>query len=149
MKLQGNYRTVSIMTTVFVLFMVLFAEGVFSQGKIPSGKTPKAELYYFHPTERCPIDQQIEELSRALISKEFSARIKDGSLKFMVINTEDKSQAKLVSRFDINAQALYLVTFPSGKEHKNDLTEFAFSNAQSNPGKFRSQLKQEILNALK
>jgi hypothetical protein len=54
-----------------------------------------------------------------------------------------------VNKFEINAQALYLVTWPEGKEHKNDLTEFAFSTAHNNPGKFKSGLKQELLNALK
>jgi len=54
-----------------------------------------------------------------------------------------------VARFEMNAQALYLVTFLNGKEVKKDLTEFAFSNSQSNPGKFRAGLKEEILRALK
>ena len=49
----------------------------------------------------------------------------------------------------MNSQALYLVTIVKGKEVKKDLTEFAFSNSQSNPAKFKAGLKEEILQALK
>lgn len=109
----------------------------------------KLEIYYFHPNERCPIDQSIEETTIKLMWADFAKEIKDGTIKFQVLNTDDKANVKIVEKFVMNAQALYLVTFVKGKEVKNDLTEFAFSNCQSNPGKFKAGLKAEILQALK
>ena len=106
-------------------------------------------IYYFHPTERCPIDQSIEQNLLKLMQSSFAKEIKDGKIKFQVINTDDKSQAKTVARFDINAQALYIVSRKNGKEIKNDLTRFAFDYGQSNPDRFRSGLKVEIDNSLK
>jgi len=79
----------------------------------------------------------------------FAKEMKEGTIKFQVINTDDKSQAKTVARFEINTQALYVVKRIHGKEIKNDLTQFAFSFGQSNPGRFKSGLKDEIENALK
>ena len=121
---------------------------VYAQNNVHGKGKTKLEVYYFHPTERCPIDQSIEENTRKLMQSDFVKEIKNGTIKFQVINTDDKAKANIVGKFEMNAQALYLVTFANGKEIKNDLTEFAFSCGQSNPAKFRSRLKEEILTAL-
>ncbi|MCX6277486.1 MAG: nitrophenyl compound nitroreductase subunit ArsF family protein [Bacteroidetes bacterium] len=135
---------------LFILMvMVSGTSHVFSQSKPTALKKAKVEVYYFHPGERCPIDQTIEESARKMMQTDFATQIREGILRFQVINTDDKSQAKTVARFEINAQALYIVTFDKAREVKKDLTEFAFSNAQSNPGRFKTGLKQEILDALK
>lgn len=134
------------------MFCCIFLTGtdmLQAQTKPASNGKPKAELYYFHPSERCPIDQSIEEITRKLMQTDFGKQIKEGTLKFQVINTDDPANAKTVNRFIINAQALFLVTFPGGKEKQNDMTEFAFSTAHSNPGKFKSVLKQDVMDALK
>lgn len=137
-------------TSLIVLFLLLFAGflGAFAQVKSPVVK-PRVEVYYFHPVERCPIDQSIEQNLLKLMQSSFAKEVKDGTIQFQVINTDDKSQAKTVARFDINAQALYVVKLQKGKEIKNDLTHFAFDYAQSNPDRFKAGLKVEIENALK
>ena len=138
----------------FLKFLVLLsitttAGFVQAQSKTPEKTRPKIEIYYFHPTERCPIDQAIEENTRKLMQSDFGKNLKDGTIKFQVLNTDDKANAKIVAKFNINAQALYIVKIEKGKEIKNDLTEFAFSYGQNNPGKFKTGLKEESLNALK
>ena len=122
--------------------------GGFSQNK-PAAPKPRVEVYYFHPTERCPIDQSIEENTIKLMNGSFAKEIKNGTIKFQIINTDDKSQAKTVARFDINAQGLFVVKLSNGKEIKNDLTHFAFTYGQSNPQRFKDGLKEEIGKALK
>ena len=134
----------------FILIVLVFATGLangFSQLKSTTLK-PRVEVYYFHPTERCPIDQSIEDKTRRLMQSSFAKEIKNGTIKFQIINTDDKSQAKTVARFDINAQALFVVKLSEGKENKNDLTHFAFSNGLSNPSRFKSGLKDEIEKSL-
>ena len=130
--------------------LILYAglTGGFSQNK-PAAPKPRVEVYYFHPTERCPIDQSIEENTIKLMNGSFAKEIKDGTIKFQIINTDDKSQSKTVARFDINAQGLFVVKLSNDKEIKNDLTRFAFDYGQSNPDRFRSGLKVEIENTLK
>jgi hypothetical protein len=135
----------------FIALILLFSASdvAYTQEKPKDSQAHKVEVYYFHPNERCPIDQSIEENTLKLMYSRFSKEIREGSILFQVINTDDKAQAKTVSRFEINAQALYIVYWSNGKEIKNDLTHFAFSNGLSNPEKFKTGLKDEIESALK
>lgn len=80
---------------------------------------------------------------------DFAGETKQGSVILKVLNTDDKANAGIVAKFEINAQALYLVYYDKGKEIKKDLTEFAFSICQSNPGKFKAGLREEMREALK
>ncbi len=140
------------MKTFFIstLFCLLsFSGGLQAQVKPAVPAVPVLEIYYFHPNERCPIDQSIEENLRKLIQSEYAREVKEGIIRFKVVNTDDKSQAKLVSSFDINAQALWFVKHEKGKEIKTDLTEFAFANGLSNVDKFKVGIRDEITKALK
>ena len=140
------------MKTFFIstLFCLLsFSGGLQAQVKPAVPALPVLEIYYFHPNERCPIDQSIEENLRKLIQSEYAREVKEGIIRFKVVNTDDKSQAKLVSSFDINAQALWFVKHEKGKEIKTDLTEFAFANGLSNVDKFKVGIRDEIAKALK
>lgn len=131
------------------LAMIVQGQLISAQQPMTGKNNTKLEVFYFHPTERCPIDQSIEETVRKMMRTDFVKEIKDGTIKFLVLNTDDKANAKIAGKFEMNTQALYLVSKVNGKEVRNDLTEFAFSNSLSNPGKFKAGLKQEILQALK
>ena len=136
-------------TTLLILCFLGFIPIVNTQQKPKTVTTPKVEVYYFHPTERCPIDLSIEENTRATMQSVFSREIKEGTVKFQVLNTDDKANAKTAAKFDINAQALYIVKHDKEKETKTDLTDFAFSTCHGNPAKFNARLKDEIETALK
>jgi hypothetical protein len=136
--------------------MVLFALVVFtgtangwSQTKMQGSPPLRVKVYYFHPNERCPIDESIEANAKAVVQSYFSKETGNGTLLFKVLNTEDKANAAIVLKFDINAQALYIVRLENGKEIQKDLTRFAFDYSKSNPGKFKAGLKAEIEMALK
>jgi hypothetical protein len=132
----------------FLLLMVLTIPA-FAQNKTSGNPKARVTVYYFHPNDRCPIDQAIEENAGKTLQSYFQSALKNGTLVFRVLNTDDKANARLVSGFDINAQALYLVKNENGKEIKTDLTKFAFDYGKSNPAKFKSGLKEEIEKALK
>jgi hypothetical protein len=136
--------------SLIFLILLLFTglTNGFAQSK-PLTPKPRVEVYYFHPNERCPIDQSIEENTIKLMNSNFAKEIKDGTIRFQIINTDDKSQAKTVALFEINAQALYVVNHRDGKEIKNDLTHFAFTYGLSNPERFKNELKEEIDKELK
>jgi hypothetical protein len=134
----------------FLVFWGVLAQSpvIRAQGNTAAPVKAKVTVYYFHPNERCPIDQSIEENTKDLLKKEYANEIKAGTLKLQVLNTDDKANAKLVSQFQINAQALYIVKLDKGKEIKTDLTKFAFEFGLSNPSKFRNGLADEIDKAL-
>lgn len=136
-----------------VIILLFFTMGalplVNAQNKGKATAPVKVEVFYFHPNERCPVDLTIEENVTKTVQTYFSKEIKDGTMIFQLLNTDDKVNAKTVAKFTINAQALYIVKHDKGKEIKNDLTDFAFSTSQNNPAKFKSRLKDEIENALK
>jgi len=135
-------------TILLILFFAGFLPLVNSQQKPKTASTPKVEVFYFFPTERCPIDLTIEENVKATVQTWFSKEIKNGTMVLQMINTDDKANAKTMARFDINAQALYIVKHDKDKEIKTDLTDFAFSCSQNNPSKFKARLKEEIEKAL-
>jgi hypothetical protein len=136
--------------TILILSIILaILPLVNAQNKQTTKITPKVEIYYFHPTERCPIDQAIEENTRQTVQTYFANDIKSGKIKFRVLNTDEKTNATIISKFDINAQALYLVKIVNGKEIQTDLTAFAFDYGKSNPQKFRLRLRDEIEALLK
>jgi hypothetical protein len=139
------------MKKILILFVLLGMIGTSgsAQSKVQENTLPKVQVYYFHPSDRCPIDQSIEANSKIVIQSFFSKEIKDGAILFRVINTDDKANTKITAKFDINAQALYVVKLDKGKEIQNDLTRFAFDYSKSNPGKFKAGLKDEIEKALK
>jgi hypothetical protein len=120
-----------------------------AQKKVPVKSDPKVLVYYFHPNDRCPIDQSIEANTINVMKSFFSKETGNGTIDFKVINTDDNANAKITAKFDINAQALYIVKLEKGKEIRKDLTRFAFDYGQSNPGKFKAGLKSEIEIALK
>lgn len=133
---------------LFVLISIIIPT-IQAQNKDQEKSRLKVEVFYFHPNERCPIDQSIEANTKNLMQTYFSKEIGNGTILFKVLNTEDKTNAKIVSKFDINAQALYIVKLDKGKEIQKDLTRFAFDYGQSNPGKFKAGVKDEIEKALK
>jgi hypothetical protein len=135
---------------ISLLFFTMAALPIINAQNKGKTTTPvKVEILYFHPMERCPIDLTIEENVTTIVQTFFSKQIKDGTITFRVLNTDDKANAKTVAKFSINAQALYIVKHDKGTEIKNDLTDFAFSNSQNNPSKFKARLQDEIENALK
>jgi hypothetical protein len=148
-KIENKSRFAAILKLLLGLALIFPVQALSAQKPIPGINSPKLEIYYFHTNERCPIDQSIEDHTRRLMQSDYTKEIKDGVIKFRVLNTDDKSNATITGKFEINVQALYLVTFVNGKEMKNDLTEFAFSCAQNNPGKFISRMKAEINSAIK
>ena len=132
-----------------LIFVGLLTSGLMARQTEPEGSRTKVQVYYFHPTERCPIDEAIEQNTVKLMHTDFAKETADGLLSLQVLNTDDPGTAKIAEQFDINTQALYVVRNEDGKEQKTNLTDFAFATAKNNPARFLDRLKEEILQALK
>jgi hypothetical protein len=146
-----SHEIIQMKKLLLVFSLIILASPAFIKGQTAtSSKAPvRLKVYYFHPDERCPIDQSVEDNTRKVMQTNYQEKIKDGTIDFRVINTDDKANEKLASGFEINAQALYLVKVEKGKETKQDLTKFAFDNGFSNPLKFKKGLKDAIDEDLK
>ena len=85
------------MEKAYVILSVLLVFGGFRDG-FGQGKTvvstPKLEVYYFHPTERCPIDQSIEQNLLKLMQSSFAKEIKDGKSDKPLLNEEKQAIEK-------------------------------------------------------
>lgn len=136
---------------ISIIFLVILSITlpIFGQKQAAKNSKLKVKVYYFHPDERCPIDQSVEKNTIDLMQSVYKDKIKEGVIEFRVVNTDDKSNDPLVTDFEINAQALYIVSVGKGKETKTDLTKFAFDWGLSNPMKFKKGLKEEIEKNLK
>jgi hypothetical protein len=132
-----------------LLLLLMIIQGTNAQDKGSASQPAKVTVYYFHPDERCPIDEAIEKNTKKVVQTDFAAELKSGKVKLMVVNTDDKANASLASKFDINTQALYIVGSTKGKETRIDMTTFAFDYGKSDPVKFMVRLKDEILKAIK
>jgi hypothetical protein len=104
----------------------------------------KLEVLYFHSTRRCPTCMAIEENTKKTLDTYFSAQLKNGTIKFTVINVDDNKNKAIAEKYEATGSALFLAKTTGGKESKSDLTEFAFANARNNPEKFISELKDKI-----
>jgi hypothetical protein len=138
-------RSISIL---WVLMLVSVIPS-FGQNTAKPSHPARLRVYYFHTEERCPIDQSVEDNTRMVMNSNYKDKIQDGTIDFRIINTDVKANEALASKFDINAQALYLVKVEKGKETNTDLTKFAFDWSLGSPLKFRKGLKDEVDKLLK
>ncbi len=135
---------------ILLLLLTILTPALSAQGTGQVSATPKVDVYYFHPNERCPIDEAIEANTIKLVGTDFAAEVKAGVLRLQVLNTDESATNAIAEKFDINTQALYIVkNGEDNKEEKINLTDFAFANAKNNPTKFMDRVKEEILKALK
>ena len=123
--------------------LCLFA-GIFAQ----DNKTT-VTVYYFHGAYRCATCKAIEANSKATVEKFFPADMKAGKVKFEVVDVSQDANLKLAEKYEATGSALWVTRMTGGKETRNDMTDFAFSFARSNPEKFEEGLKKKIEENLK
>ena len=92
----------------------------------------KVQVYYFHPSERCPIDQSIEAKIKAVMQTYFAKETANGTILFKVLNTEDEANLAVVSKFDMHAQALYIIRLENGKRSLRTLPVLPLTTANVN-----------------
>ena len=114
-----------------VVFTLLIAS-MFAAGKV--------EVYYFHYTRRCVTCQAVETESQKAIASLYSKEVKEGKVKFIGVNLDEKGSEVLAKKYKAEGQAL-LVT--SGNK-RVDLTDKGFMYARSKPGVLKAELKKAI-----
>jgi hypothetical protein len=92
------------------------------------------EVIQFHSEHRCMTCNKIESLTKETL-KSYP------TIPFVLVNVDDKKNAKKAEQFEAAGTALFLYNPKTGK--KKELTDFAFMHA-GNKEKFMQGLKKEI-----
>ena len=91
----------------------------------------------------------IEKEAKALVENRFAEEVKKGKVVFRVIDISDPKNEKMADSYEVSWSSLYVTGFKGGKEKRENLTQFGFGNARSNPERFRKGLSEKINAALK
>ena len=107
------------------------------------------EVLYFHGKQRCATCQAIEKETKALINSKFADAVKSGKLRFRIVDITKAENEALADKYEITWSSLVIVKYNNGKETSENLTQFAFANARSNPAQFKKELAAKINQMLK
>lgn len=103
------------------------------------------EILYFHGKQRCATCMAIEKETKALVEGELAQHVKDGKVKFSVVDMSTEAGKKLAAQYKVSFSSLFVVTLDGAQ----DLTRFAFSNARTNPEEYRKELENKVVKAIK
>ena len=107
------------------------------------------DVLYFHGKQRCATCQAIEKETKDLIDTQFADEVKSGKIRFRVVDITKSENEALADKYEITWSSLVLVKYDNGKETSENLTQFAFANARSNPARFKKELAAKINQMLK
>lgn len=107
------------------------------------------EVLYFHGKQRCITCRAIEQHTKEVLNAQYAKQMQSGKVVLRVIDISKKENEAIAEKYQVTWSSLFLVNHKNGKEKAENLTEFAFGNARSNPDKFKEGLQQHINQALK
>ncbi len=112
-------------------------------------KATKLQVVYFHAKYRCATCISIEENTKKTLNTYFASQLKDGTIKFQVLDVSDKKNEKLAEKYEASGSSLFLTKVNGTKETTTDFTNYAFSYSHNQADKFIAGLKAEIEKNLK
>lgn len=118
-----------------------------AEEKVP--ETDRVEVIYFHGKQRCATCVAIEENARGIVETEFADELKNGAVVFKTVDIATAEGEKIADEYEVSWSSLYVNEWKDGKEKRNNLTEFGFGNARSNPDVFKKGLADKIRQSLK
>jgi hypothetical protein len=134
---------------IIVLTALIVGMKTTAQQSKAATKETRVLVYYFHGTHRCPTCLAIEDNTRKMLDTHFTKEMKDGIIRFQSINLDEEANQKLAEAYEAAGSSLFVTRVEGKKKMKQDLTDFAFTNAKNNPEKFISELKKVIDRNLK
>lgn len=109
----------------------------------------RVEVIYFHGKQRCPTCMAIESCTKDVVNTLFANELKDGSLVYRTVDISTPEGEKIADRYEVTWSSLFVNKWEDGHETPDNMTEFGFTNARSNPDAFRNGLADKIRQALK
>lgn len=121
-----------------------------SKTKTPAKATKDyVEVIYFHGKQRCATCMAIEKYAREVVEQDFATQVKNGTVRFKVVDISTPEGEKLAKKYKVSWSSLYVNGWHNGKETANDMTQFGFQNARKKTAEFKKGLKQKINEQLK
>ncbi|WP_010664149.1 nitrophenyl compound nitroreductase subunit ArsF family protein [Marinilabilia salmonicolor] len=93
------------------------------------------EVYYFHATRRCATCQAVEDVTKEVLAEKYGEDV-----SFKSINREEEKDHPLIKKHNVSGQTLLII---KGDMVEN-LTNYAFMNARTNPEKLKSKIEETI-----
>lgn len=115
-----------------IAFFVLLVSSMYASSVV--------DIYYFHYSRRCATCQAVEANTQKFVKELYAKQSKDGKLKFIPVNLDEKSSDEIAKKYKIEGQALLVVS----KNKRIDLTQEGFMYARSKPEKLKAALKKAI-----
>lgn len=106
----------------FISAIMLTVVGIFATS------AQSIDVTYFHGKQRCVTCMSIERLTKEVLNKHFAQKLKNGKLKFKIVDISTESGKKLAKEYRITWSALFI----EDKSERKDLTRCGFQNAKSN-----------------
>ena len=129
--------------SIFLFVSALFGFNIHLTAQTGKVK-PTLEVFYFHVTNRCPTCISIETNTKKTLETTFSKEVKEGKIKFTVLNSDEPKNKAICEKYEAFGATLILVKYANGKETKENLTNFAFSYSRNQPNKFIAGLQEKI-----
>ncbi len=84
-----------------------------------SAKTdPAVVAYYFHTTRRCYSCKKIEAYSKEAIEGGFAEELKNGTLEFHSVNTDEAENKHFIKDYQLYTKSLVISKIEDGKQTK-------------------------------
>ena len=128
---------------VFIALALVMTSMAFGQ------KATKLQIVYFHAKYRCATCISVEENTKKTLDTYFAAQLKDGTIKFQVLDVSDSKNEKIAEKYEASGSSLFLTKLNGTKQTTTDFTNYAFSYSHTQADKFIAGLKAEIEKNLK
>lgn len=115
----------------------------------PQKTSNRVEILYFHGKQRCATCMAIEKNTRELVNTTFAKELKNGTVVFKIVDISTPEGEKIADNYKVTWSSLYVNKWKDGKETRNDMTKFGFSNARKNPDIFKNGVIQKVKSLLK
>ena len=109
----------------------------------------RIEVLYFHGAQRCVTCKAIESNTKALLDSLYSNEIASGKIVYKIIDISQKENEKVADKYEVTWSSLFVNRWKNGTEEVNNMTEFGFANAKSDPDSFKNGIKSKIDELLK
>lgn len=124
------------MKTIRIFIAIILLLSGFSQVNAQTPQKPDAvKVYYFHSTHRCETCMAVEEVTKEALKQYYGDQI-----VFKSINSEEDKDNPVIKKFQVSGQTLLVLK----GDKSEDLTNFAFMNARTNPDKLKAKIKETI-----
>ena len=106
-------------------------------------------MLYFHGAQRCVTCKAIEANTKALLDSLYSNEIAAGKIVYKIIDISQKENEEVADKYEVTWSSLFVNRWKNGTEEVNNMTEFSFANAKSDPDSFKNGIKSKIDELLK